>query len=74
MAAPKQAASGAKQAASGAKRDKGTRGGRPEPVQAAQSRRGPAQQPRARGAERTATAPAVAAAPGRPGSRRSGSS
>ena len=74
MAAPKQAASGAKQAASGAKRDKGTRGGRPEPVQAAQARRGPAQQPRARGAERTGPRP-PRWRPGRPpGSRRSGSS
>jgi uncharacterized membrane protein len=52
-----------KQAASGAKRDKGTRGGRPEP-QAAVARRQPAQPARARGAsvERSATATATATA------------
>jgi uncharacterized membrane protein len=56
MAAPKQAASGAK-------RDKGTRGGRPEP-QAAVARRQPAQPARARSAsvERSATATAAATA------------
>jgi uncharacterized membrane protein len=53
-----------KQAASGAKRDKGTRGGRPEP-QAAVARRQPAQPARARSAsvERSATATATATAP-----------
>jgi uncharacterized membrane protein len=55
MAAPKQTAARAK-------RDKGTRGGRPEP-QAAPARRGPAQPARARGAERTVTATATAAGP-----------
>jgi uncharacterized membrane protein len=56
MAAPKQAASGAK-------RDKGTRGGRPEP-QAAVARRQPAQPARARSAsvQRSATAPATVTA------------
>jgi uncharacterized membrane protein len=56
MAAPKQAASRAK-------RDKGTRGGRPEP-QAAVARRQPAQPARARAAnvERSATATAAATA------------
>ena len=53
MAAPKPATSGAK-------RDKGTRGGRPEPPRAAQARRSPARQTRARSPERTtATATAV---------------
>jgi uncharacterized membrane protein len=67
MAAPKQAASQAK-------RDKGTRGGRPEPAQAQrnqaqrnqaqrnQAQRGQAQQARARGAARPATATATATA------------
>lgn len=55
MAAPKQAASRAK-------RDKGTRGGRPEPPSAAAARRNPAQPARARSA--SAAAPATAAAPG----------
>jgi len=54
MAAPKQAASGAK-------RDKGTRGGRPEP-QAAVARRQPAQPARARGASVQRPAPATATA------------
>jgi uncharacterized membrane protein len=52
MAAPKQAASRAR-------RDKGTRGGRPEP-QASQARRNQAQQARARSAARPATATATA--------------
>jgi uncharacterized membrane protein len=56
MAAPKQAASGAK-------RDKGTRGGRPEPARAPQPRRSPSQQARARSAERSDTATATATAP-----------
>jgi uncharacterized membrane protein len=51
MAAPKQAASRAK-------RDKGTRGGRPDPARATQARRSPSQQPRPRSAERTAAAAA----------------
>ena len=55
MAAPKQAASGAK-------RDKGTRGGRPEPPRAAQPQRSQAQQARSRGAARPATATATATA------------
>jgi uncharacterized membrane protein len=50
-----------------AKRDKGTRGGRPEPAQASRARdsqaqRGQAQQARARGAARPATATATATA------------
>jgi uncharacterized membrane protein len=53
MAAPKQAASRAK-------RDKGTRGGRPEPPSAAVARRSPAQPARARSA---GAAAAEAAAP-----------
>jgi uncharacterized membrane protein len=53
MAAPKQAASRAK-------RDKGTRGGRPEPARAIPARRGPSQPARARSAERTVTAAAAA--------------
>ena len=56
MAAPKQATSGAK-------RDKGTRGGRPEPVQAARARRSQAQQARPRGAERAVTGTATPAEP-----------
>jgi uncharacterized membrane protein len=56
MAAPKPAASGAK-------RDKGTRGGRPEPARAPQPRRSPSQQARPRSAERSATATATATAP-----------
>lgn len=57
MAAPKPATSGAK-------RDKGTRGGRPEPPRAAQARRSPARQTRARSPERaTATATATAVQP-----------
>jgi uncharacterized membrane protein len=55
MAAPKQAASGAK-------RDKGTRGGRPEPTPAARSQRSQAQQARARSAARPAGASATATA------------
>jgi uncharacterized membrane protein len=64
MAAPKQAASGAK-------RDKGTRGGRPEPqgrqargsqAQGGQSQRSQAQQTRARSAARPAGASATATA------------
>jgi uncharacterized membrane protein len=53
MAAPKQAASGAK-------RDKGTRGGRPEPARAPQPQRRPSQPARARSATATATATAPA--------------
>jgi len=64
MAAPKQAASGAK-------RDKGTRGGRPEPqarqargsqAQGGQAQRSQAQQARARNAGRPASATATATA------------
>ncbi len=55
MAAPKQAASRAK-------RDKGTRGGRPEPAPAAVARRSQAQPARARGVTRPATATATATA------------
>ncbi len=58
---------GPKQAASGAKRDKGTRGGRPEP-QAAVARRRPAQPARTRSASPAAAAAAVAA-PVRPATR-----
>lgn len=53
MAAPKQAASRAK-------RDKGTRGGRPEPPSAAVARRSPAQPARARSAGAAAAAEAAA--------------
>lgn len=56
MAAPKQAASRAR-------RDKGTRGGRPEPARASQAPRGPSPQARARSAERAATAAEPAAGP-----------
>jgi uncharacterized membrane protein len=67
MAAPKQAgsrAAGPGRTAPSAKRDKGTRGGRPDPAQAsAQARRSTAQQARARSAAKTATAVATAPEP-----------
>ncbi|HTT53102.1 MAG TPA: vitamin K epoxide reductase family protein [Streptosporangiaceae bacterium] len=52
-----------KQTTSRARRDKGTRGGRPEPAPAAQARRGAAQPARPPGPARAGTATASAAAP-----------
>jgi uncharacterized membrane protein len=67
MAAPKQGGSRAAapgRPASGAKRDKGTRGGRPDAVQAsAPARRAADQQARARSTAKTATAVATAPEP-----------